>query len=304
MSDRVLAMAVLALFGLLFGSFANVMIWRFPRGESLSYPGSHCPKCDAPIAWFDNVPVLSWLALHGMCRTCAAPIAIRYPLAQLTSGALWLAAGLRFGVSFQTAAAVFFFYLLMILAFIDLDTMRLPNPLVALLAAIGLVGAASSQLSHVQAVPLLSSGGLFGASPLASAVGGALVCAVPALMLSVVMSAILKRPALGMGDVKLLGVIGIFIGAYGLLALFVGSLLGVLFGVARSRSRTPKVFSEEGDASVKGSRGAAGSDDMTTCELRGASKPFPFGPALALGAVIATLVGPQLWTWYQSLFMV
>ena len=202
-------------------------------------------------------------------------ISPRYPTVELVSGVLWLAAGIRFGLTLQTAAAVVFFYLLMILAFIDMDTLRLPNPLVALLAAAGLLGAVVSQLTHVQMVPIVSGGSIFAQSPLLASVEGALLCALPAMALSLVMSALLKRPALGMGDVKLLGVFGIFLGAYGLLAFFIGSLIGSVHGIVAARSRGTHP-----------------------------SQPFPFGPSLAAGAVIVTLVGPQLWQWYQSLFLV
>ena len=266
-----LFLTALAVFGLVFGSFANVVIWRFPRGESLSHPDSHCPECNTPIIWRDNIPVLSWMLLRGRCRACDARISARYPLVELTSGALWVAAGLRFGMTAQAAWAVIFFYLLLILAFIDLDTMRLPNPLVMLLAATGLVGAVAAQVLNAAVVPLLG-GALLGPSPIIAALLGALVCSLPALVLSVLMAAILKRPALGMGDVKLLGVIGIYLGAYGLLALFVGSLLGAVYGVA------------------------AGS--------RSSGRQFPFGPALAAGAVIVALFGQQMWGWYLSLLAV
>lgn len=295
-------LVALTTFGLVFGSFANVVIWRFPRGESLSHPDSHCPICENPIRWHDNIPVFSWLALRGRCRACGVRISFRYPSVELTSGLLWLAAGVRFGVTLQTAAAIAFFYLLMILAFIDLDTMRLPNTLVGMLALMGLSGAAISEYARVTVVPLFGAG-LLGSSPLVAAVAGALVCSVPALTLSLVMSALLKRPALGMGDVKLLGVIGIFLGAYGLLAFFVGSLVGAVYGVATHRSHARKVGAE-----VEVPAGASGRDSRPdvaeTSDLRGAGSPFSFGPALVLGAVVATLVGPQMWNWYQSLFMV
>jgi leader peptidase (prepilin peptidase)/N-methyltransferase len=85
------------LFGLLFGSFANVLIWRVPRGESIASPGSHCPGCDAPIAWYDNIPVVSWLVLRGRCRTCGTRIAFRYPLVELASGVLFVTAAIAFG---------------------------------------------------------------------------------------------------------------------------------------------------------------------------------------------------------------
>lgn len=290
--------AALAVFGLVFGSFANVVIWRLPRGESLSHPDSHCPVCETPIQWRDNIPVLSWLALRGRCRACGVRISPRYPLVELLSCLLWLAAGLRFGVTYQTAATIAFFYLLMILTFIDLDTMRLPNALVGLLAIVGLLGAVASQGFSIPLVPLFQNVVPFEAGPLLSAVIGALVCAVPALVLSVVMSTLLKRPALGMGDVKLLGVIGIFLGAYGLLALFVGSLVGAVYGVANQRTR-PRRAEGVGTA-AKDASGDSGPDAEQTIPLSGGS-PFPFGPALALGAVITTLFGPQMWAWYLSL---
>jgi len=317
-----LFLTALAVFGLVFGSFANVVIWRLPRGESLSHPDSHCPVCEAPIIWRDNVPVLSWLALRGRCRACGVPISPRYPVVELISGMLWLGAGLRFGMTLQTAAAIAFFYLLMILAYVDFDTMRLPNVLVGLLALIGLLGAAVSQFLRIPAVPLLSSGGIFGDAPLVSAFAGALVCALPALALAVVMSAVLKRPALGMGDVKLLGVIGVFLGAYGLLAFFVGSLFGAVYGVVSHRSlavqagegdeRSPagasaRVDSVVDDDSYDEGDGYAddGEDDSVAeaaPEPQRQGTPFPFGPALVIGAIIVTMVGPQMWSWYQSLF--
>src|SRR5690554_2192726 len=84
-----LIVAIVALsgvLGLLIGSFLNVVVWRLPRGESLSYPGSHCPKCEHPIRWWDNLPVVSWLVLRGRCRDCGEPISARYPLVELTTG--------------------------------------------------------------------------------------------------------------------------------------------------------------------------------------------------------------------------
>jgi len=288
------------LFGLVFGSFANVVVWRLPRGESLSHPDSHCPVCETPILWRDNIPVLSWLALRGRCRSCGVHISARYPVVELLSGVLWLAAGLRFGMSYQTGAAIAFFYLLMILAFIDFDTMRLPNSLVGLLAVIGLLGAALSQVLHIPVVPLLPGVNLLSSAPLLAAIAGALVCAVPALVLSLVMTAILKRPALGMGDVKLLGVIGIFLGAYGLLAFFVGSVVGSVYAVATHRRRAAATAGAD-DTPVDDGEDS-GQDTLEAAPQLAASTPFPFGPALVVGVVVVTLVGPQMWNWYQSLF--
>jgi leader peptidase (prepilin peptidase) / N-methyltransferase len=155
-------------FGLLLGSFANVVIWRFPRGESLNTPGSHCPACDAPVRWYDNIPVISWVLLRARCRSCGEPIASRYPAVELLSGLLWLAAAITYGAGVQAVIAGFFFWTLLILTFIDLDTMRLPNPIVAALAVFGLLGATVSQLISVAWVPLTYAGD----SPLLAALLG------------------------------------------------------------------------------------------------------------------------------------
>ena len=264
----------LGLFGLLFGSFANVLIWRFPRGESVVAPGSHCPSCEHPIRWYDNVPVVSWILLRGRCRDCGDRISARYPLVEALSGALWLAAGVRFGLSLQAVACVAFFYLLLVLTFIDLDTYRLPNVLVGALAAMGLVGAALSQLTGVSAVPLLraAAGGLLG-QPLVAALSGAALGAGLSGAIAAVYGRLRGRTGLGMGDVKLLGAMGLFLGPYVVLALFVGSIVGAVGGLM--------------DAARSG-------ESATTHRV-------PFGPYLALGGVVSALVGPMVWAWYASL---
>src|SRR5665648_820200 len=98
------------LFGVLFGSFANVVIWRFPRGESVSTPGSHCPSCDTPIAWYDNIPIVSWLVLRARCRSCGAPISARYSIVEALSGGLWALAAAQWGLSWATLFGIIFFY--------------------------------------------------------------------------------------------------------------------------------------------------------------------------------------------------
>jgi leader peptidase (prepilin peptidase)/N-methyltransferase len=261
-------LALAATLGLAFGSFANVVIWRFPRGESLSHPSSHCPRCETPIRWHDNVPVLGWLLLRGRCRSCAEPISPRYPAVELLSGLLWAAAALAFGFGARAVFAAAFFYLLLILSFIDLDTMRLPNPIVGLLAVLGLIGSALAQFSPVDAVPLVGFGGLL-ASPLLASIVGAVVSAGVALSIALAYSAVRKADGFGMGDVKLLGAIGIFLGPYGLMTLFFGSLAGAIAGV---------IVAARNGGSV--------------------TAKYPFGPFLAAGAVVATLAGPTIWGWY------
>lgn len=262
----------MALFGLLFGSFANVVIWRLPRGESLVRPGSHCPRCDAPIAWYDNIPVLSWLVLRGRCRNCSEPISARYPLVEAASGALFLLAALAWGPGLRALFGAAFFWFLLTLSLIDLEHMRLPNPLVGAVALLGLVGVLLSQLLDQNVVPLVGVGasGLT-AQPLpAAALGVVLGAGLPAAI-AFAYRLIRGRSGFGMGDVKLLGALGIFLGPYVLLTFFLASLLGALGGAILGRGR----------------------------EL--SQRRIPFGPWLALGAVITAVVGPALVRGYLRL---
>lgn len=267
-----LFLLALGLFGLAFGSFGNVVIWRLPRGESLSHPASHCPKCEMAIRWYDNIPVASWLLLRGKCRGCGEPISVRYPLVELLSGALWVLAGAVWGMTLTTAFAVTFFYVLLLLAFIDLDTFRLPNSLVGLLAGIGLAGAAVSQFTQIPAAPIIAAGGWLGSNPLMLAILGAVVSAGSSGAIAGAYWLWRRNQGFGMGDVKLLGAMGVFLGAYGLLALFVGSMMGAVYGVV------------------------AMSAEKLSLRTR-----FPFGPFLALAGIIVAIAGKPLVGWYLGL---
>lgn len=263
-----LAPLAVGIFGLLFGSFANVVIWRLPRAESLSSPGSHCPSCDESIGWRDNVPVLSWILLRGRCRGCGQPISIRYPLVELLSATLWVAMWYLYGPTLALGFAIAFAYLLMILSFIDLDTMRLPNVLVASLAVFGLVGVLISELVGVRAAPLLSGAGWL-SRPWAFASAGLLIGGVVPLATSAVYASLRGGAGIGMGDVKLLGAMGLFIGPYVLMALMFGSMIGAVSAVAF--------------------RGRGGS-----------RRKIPFGPFLAMGGIACLAWGPQMWIWYSQ----
>lgn len=252
--------------GSVFGSFANVVIWRLPRGESLVSPGSHCPQCDAPINWYDNVPVLSWLVLRGRCRACGGPISWRYPAVELASGALWAAAVLAWGVSLRALFGIALFYLSLILSAIDLDYRRLPNALVAALAAFGVLGIGLAVLG-IPACPLVGSAA--GPRAATSAVLGLLLGGGVPLVAALVYERLRGRAGLGMGDVKLLAAYGLYLGPYVLMALFIGSLVGAVVGIARKgRAR---------DAAI------------------------PFGPFLALGATVTALWGEPLLAAYLRL---
>ncbi len=270
-----MAAVVSALFGLVFGSFANVVIWRMPREESVVTPPSKCPACGHTIAWYDNVPLLSWAWLRGRCRDCSAPISGRYPLVEGLSGALWLAAALRFGASWSALFAIALFYVLLVLSFIDIDTGRLPNRLVAILAGTGAAGAALGQVTGIRLVPLvgMARDGLLTSAALTALIGAALGAGVSGAV-AAAYGAARGRAGLGPGDVKLLGAMGLFLGPYVLMALVIGSLAGAVTGIVQVR-RTG------GDV---------------------ASFKMPFGPFLAGGGVVAALFGPQVWTWYLGLF--
>ena len=267
----------LAVFGLIFGSFANVVIWRFPRGESVSTPGSHCPGCGHPIRPTDNIPVVSWLVLRGRCRDCGSPIAWRYPAVETLSAVLWVAAGLAFGFTPRAGVAVVLFYLLLILAFIDLDVMRLPNALVALLAAVGFGAVLAGQFTGAPFAPLtpLPTTGWPG-----QPVGGALLgLALGAGFLGLISGGyalVRRKRGLGMGDLKLVAAAGLFLGPYVLVALLMASAFGLVGGL-------PFVL-RRGDGPMRQRR-------------------FPFGPFLAAGIVAASLIGPPIVGWYMALLV-
>jgi leader peptidase (prepilin peptidase)/N-methyltransferase len=262
----------MTLFGLLFGSFANVVIWRVPRGESIVRPGSHCPTCDAPIAWYDNVPIVSWLVLRGRCRHCHEPIALRYPLVEAASGALFLLPALVWGPGLRAVFGATLFWFLLALSLIDLEHMRLPNPLVGALASVGLLGALISQLLRWDAVPLVGIGahGL-AAQPLAMSATGVLLGAGLPAAIALAYRLIRGKSGLGMGDVKLLGALGIFLGSYVLLNVFLSSLIGAFWGIV-----------------------SRGSESL-------AQRRIPFGPWLAIGAVLTAIFGEALWSAYRVL---
>jgi leader peptidase (prepilin peptidase) / N-methyltransferase len=213
-----LLVAGCGLFGLLIGSFLNVVIWRVPRGESIVAPPSHCPSCDAEIAPYDNIPVISWLVLRGRCRHCGAGISARYPLVELACAGLWVAMGLRFGATWQLPAYLVLVSALLALSLIDFDTFLLPDKIVfpmsgALVILFGL------------AAVLDDSGSDF----VRALLGG-----LAAFVFFLTVHLIAPR-GMGFGDVKLSFGLGLALGwlSWGLvfLGLFLGFLLGAVIGV-------------------------------------------------------------------------
>jgi leader peptidase (prepilin peptidase)/N-methyltransferase len=203
-------------FGLIIGSFLNVVVWRVPRGESVVRPPSACPSCGHAIRPRDNIPVLGWLLLHGKCRDCSAPISARYPLVEAATGALFAVMAARFGASLELPAYLYLAAVGMALALIDLDVKRLPDVLTLPSYAVGAV--------------LLGIASLDDPGQLLRAGLGALA------MFGVYFALCLAYPAgMGFGDVKLSGVLGLYTAwlSWGAWAacLLLGFFLGGAFGI-------------------------------------------------------------------------
>ena len=271
-----MAAVALGVFGSMIGSFLNVVVYRVPAGRSVVSPPSACGSCGNQLRAVDNVPVLSWLALRGRCRTCGSVISVRYPLVELGTALLFTGVSFRFvpgvfdGAVVGTlplisgvlvlAAFLYFAAISIALALIDLDTQTLPNAIVlpAYLVGAGLLGAA----------------GLLNGEP--SRLVGAGLGAV-ALFGLYLIAALVKPGGMGLGDVKLAGVIGLFLGFLGLPQLLVGAfaafLLGGLFSIGLLVAR-------------RAGRGAG----------------IPFGPWMLGGAWVGILAGEPIASFYLGLF--
>lgn len=207
------------IFGLLFGSFANVVIWRLPLGQSVVTPRSRCPKCSNMISWYDNIPVLSWLILKGRCRFCALKISIRYPFVEALMGTLFSLVVWRFGFSWTSLEYLIFIFGLVTVTFIDFDHMILPDEFTLSGVVIGLVGAA------------LNPDRDFISAFLGVLVGGGLLWMVAYFYL-----AIRKQEGMGGGDIKLLAWIGALLGWQAIpFVVLVSSLVGSLVGIWAAR---------------------------------------------------------------------
>jgi leader peptidase (prepilin peptidase)/N-methyltransferase len=215
---------VCGIFGLLVGSFLNVVIWRVPRKESIVRPASHCPGCHAAVRPYDNVPVVSWLLLRGRCRDCGAGIPIRYPLVELATGALWAGLGARFAGSWALPAFLVLGAGLLALSVIDLEHYLLPNRVVY---PLGIACAA-----------LLGVAGIADGDPMRWL--RALVAATVAFSVFFVIHVVAPR-GMGFGDVRLSFVLGIALGWLGWgyvgLGLFLGFLYGAVIGAGLIATR-------------------------------------------------------------------
>ena len=253
---QLLIAVYVAIFGLIIGSYLNVVVYRLPLGLSTVYPRSRCPGCGSLIRARDNVPVLSFLLLRGRCRTCGTPISWRYPLVEAATGALFVASLVRFGLTRQAVVAMLFACLMLVLALIDYDHMILPDRLTLPGIVVGLALQLVAPLTGL--VPAVL-GALSGAGILLAVWGIWLV--------------VRREEGMGLGDVKMLALVGAFLGWGGVLVtLFFGALSGSVVGLALMRR---------------------GSVDMRS--------KLPFGVFLALGGIIALFFGDALVAWYAGL---
>jgi leader peptidase (prepilin peptidase)/N-methyltransferase len=259
--------------GAVVGSFLNVCIYRIPADESVVRPGSRCPGCKTPIAWYDNVPIVSWLVLRARCRRCGEPIAARYPLVEAIAGALAVLALVRMGPTTHGLAAFAFTAALLLITFIDLDHLFIPDEVSLPGIAIGL------------AVALLPGG-----VTLPDAFGGVLLGGGVLWALAWGYERLTGIEGMGFGDVKLLAMIGAFVGWQGIpIVVLIASVTGSLAGLFA-------VFSPRGRRGLRRVGRALGPRAVLPY-LRhlGRTTEIPFGPFLALGALVV-LYWPELFS--------
>jgi leader peptidase (prepilin peptidase)/N-methyltransferase len=247
------SIVLIGFLGAAVGSFLNVVIHRLPRGESLVRPRSRCPGCEAPLRAVDNVPLVSWLVLRGRCRKCGTAISPRYPIVEAVTAAAFVAVALARGVDSDLFLELPFAAMLVAVAAIDLEHRIVPNRIVVPAAIFGLVVAAL--VERGQLPELLIAG---------------------AAAFTALLAAALAYPAgMGMGDVKLAGIMGLYLGAAVAPALLAAFAAGAGVGGA--------IIAREGASARK--------------------RALPFAPFMALGGLVGLLAGPELVHLYQSRFL-
>lgn len=251
------------IFGLIFGSFGNVLIYRLPKGISIINPPSSCPKCGKRIKWYDNIPVISYLILRGKCRYCGNQISIRYPLVELLNGILFMLAGIYFKNDVQATICSLFFFLLIVISFIDIEHMIIPDKISLTFALASLGISVFGSIVEKPFLPLIGKPGLI------FSIEGVVYLMVAFIVIEALSRKIFNKEGIGMGDIKLGISIGIYLGPYSLLSLFLAYFIGAPLGFYLKY----KVKSEY----------------------------IPFGPFLALGSIITIFFGEAIVRWYFSL---
>ena len=252
MTLECLVTIIAGIFGLMVGSFLNVCIVRLPANLSVVRPRSRCPRCEKPIAWYDNIPVLSWLVLRGKCRGCGLPISPMYPGVELLAGAIWALMAWSYPLDPEALRGALFFTILLGIALTDVREYIIPDEFTYGGLAIGLLFALVGGLPTL--VPAL----------IGAVVGFALLW-----LIGFAGQLILKEEAMGGGDVKMMAMVGAFVGWQGvLLTIFLGALLGTVIFLPLS--------------------------------LLGRRKLVPFGVFLSVGAAATWIAGAAIIAWYRA----
>lgn len=260
------------LFGLVFGSFLNVCITRLPLGESIVRPRSHCRDCDHQLAWWENLPVISWVLLRGRCAGCKAPIAWRYPLVELSLALLWAASVEHFGLSLEALYSAVFCFMLLGLFCTDAETMLLPDWLTFPGILLGLVLRTAAANPHEREHALLTG------------VAGAVLGALTLLAIYGIYYLLRRRAGLGWGDIKLVAMLGAFLGPMEVALTFAfGTVLAAAAALVWLSRRKPE--SEEGSE-----------------ESGWLSHALPFGSFLCLAGIYALFWGPATMNWYLNFY--
>jgi len=248
-----LAIILAAVGGLIVGSFLNVVAYRLPRGESLLKPRSRCPHCNTQLRAVDNIPVVSWVALRGRCHHCGVPVSVRYPLVELTTAALYVAVVASQDDAVRIVLGLLLVTALVPITLIDLDRRIIPNLITgpAAIAAVVAILALDIDFLPEALIAAVAGGGFF------------------------LVAAVLYPRGMGMGDVKLAGMLGLYLGKAVAPAILIALIGGVVVGAA-----------------IIARKGAA----------EGRKTAVPFGPFLALGGMIAFFVGNELVDAYLDTF--
>jgi leader peptidase (prepilin peptidase)/N-methyltransferase len=246
-----MSFAFLGACGAAIGSFVNVLAYRLPRHESIVRPRSRCPECGTQIAAYDNVPVLSWLLLGGRCRSCGARISVRYPIVEALTAALFVVVGLKIGIERELIPSLAFVIVLVAAAETDFEHQIIPNRLMAPAAVAAVI------------LWAIADPGRLPENLVAGAAAGGLLLA----------AAVAYPAGMGMGDVKLAAVMGLYLGKSVAPALLVGFAAGALVGIGLIAAHGAKARKQG----------------------------VPFAPFLALGGLVALLYGPAIIDWYARI---
>lgn len=264
--------------GAMIGSFLNVCVYRIPKGDSVVKGRSHCPKCGQGIAWYDNIPILSWLILGAKCRNCAQPISWQYPLVEAITGLLFLLVFLKFGITLATPVYMALAASMVLVTFVDLTDWTIPNevtfpgiPLGIVVAVVAMLYPESNLILNdpIDALIGVVAGGGF------------------LYLLDKAALVLLKKRGMGFGDVKLIAMLGAFFGWQGvILIIMMASLMGSVVGVAMILAQRRRNVS----VTVPEEPGVGGEEDA----VLQAGHYLPFGPYLALAGVLYLFFGPEL----------